>query len=292
MKPLREQFINQLKLRGLSERTVSNYVDIVHRLTRHFMRSPLVLTKEQITQYRLFLLNERKLAPASINLHMQGLRTFFNLMKPENSLGDSFFNMKVPKHLPVMLTRAEAEKLIAVTESLKYKAILMLLYCSGLRLNECIHLKPAHIESVRMKVRVEQGKGKKDRYTLLSQRTLLTLRDYYRVYKPKVWLFEGRAEKQYSQRMVSYIVTGAAHKANLGKPISPHTLRHSFASHLMEAGIALPIIQQLLGHSNLKTTAIYLHVSQYAIDTIKSPFDELPTQSNVQLKVQTACGDK
>lgn len=288
MKPLREQFINKLKLRGLSDRTIANYVDIVHRVTRHFMCDPLCLTKEQIEGYRMYLLNEKKVAPATMNLHIQCLRTFFNLMKPGNTLGDSFYRMKVPKHLPVVLSRAEAEKLIAITENLKYKALLMLLYCSGLRLNECVCLKPVHIESGRMKVRVEEGKGKKDRYTLLSQRTLQTLRDYFLMYKPKVWLFEGKDHKQYGRRMVAHIVTVAARKAKLGKTVSPHTLRHSFATHLMETGIALPIIQQLLGHSNLKTTAVYLHVSQFTIDNIKSPFDEMPVQAKTPPVIQVA----
>jgi integrase/recombinase XerD len=288
MKPLREQFINKLKLRGLSDCTIANYVDIVHQITVHFMRNPLYLTMDQIEQYRLFLLNFKKVAPATMNLHMQCLKTFFNLMKPGHPLGGSFYKMKVPKHLPVVLSRAEAEKLIAVTGNLKYKAILMLLYCSGLRLNECVCLKPVHIESGRMKVRVVEGKGKKDRYTLLSQRTLQTLRDYFLMYQPKEWLFEGKDHKQYGKRMVAHIVTEAARKAKLGKTVSPHTLRHSFATHLMEAGIALPIIQQLLGHSNLKTTAVYLHVSEVTIDTIKSPFDDLPAQVKTPPATQVA----
>ena len=195
MKPLREQFINKLKMRGLAGRTIANYVDIVSRLTRHYMRNPLDLTAGQIEAYRYFLLNVKKLAPATINLNMECLRTFFNLMKPENTpAATTFSRMKVPKHLPTVLSRSEAEKLIAVTTNLKHKAVIMLLYCSGLRLNECINLKPVHIESARMMVRVEQGKGGKDRYTLLSQRTLQTLRDYCRVYKPKEWLFEGRGD--------------------------------------------------------------------------------------------------
>jgi site-specific recombinase XerD len=166
------------------------------------------------------------------------------------------------------------EKLIAAAVNLKSKVIVMLLYSCGLRLSECIDLKPIHIESDRMKVRVEQGKGNKDRYTILPHRTLSTLREYYRVYKPNVWLIEGRGAKQYGRRTVGTVVANAARKAGIDKKVTPHTLRHSFATHLMEAGIALPIIQKLLGHANLKTTMRYLHVSEVAVDNIKSPFDE------------------
>jgi site-specific recombinase XerD len=196
--------------------------------------------------------------------------------------------MKTPKFLPVVLTRDEVEKLINATQNLKHKAVLLMLYSCGLRLSECIELKPEHIESGIMKVRVVQGKGNKDRYTLLPQRTLAQLRQYFLAFKPKEWMFEGMHGKQYSRRTIGKIVSNAAEKARLGKNVTPHTLRHSFATHLMEAGIALPIIQKLLGHSNLKTTMIYLHVSEVAIDNIRSPFDELPAQSNIQSKVQAA----
>jgi integrase/recombinase XerD len=173
-----------------------------------------------------------------------------------------------------VLSREEVEKLIAAVKNLKHRVVLMLLYSCGLRLSECVDLKPIHIESTRMKVRVEQGKGNKDRYTLLPQRTLTTLREYFREVRPKEWILEGKGGKQYGKRSIGKIVTNAARKAKLGKTVTPHTLRHSFATHLMEAGIALPIIQKLLGHANLKTTMNYLHVSEVVIDNIKSPFDD------------------
>jgi len=274
MKPLRQQFINRLKTRGLADRTIENYVEIVHRFARHYRCNPLDVTKDQIEAYRLFLLRDKKLAPATINLTMNALQTFFKLMNPEAAPMGSFYRMKVPKHLPVVLSLTEVEKLIAATMNLKHKVILMLLYSCGLRLSECIDLKPIHIESARMKVRVEQGKGNKDRYTILPHRTLLTLREYFRAFKPVVWLIEGRGAKQYGKRTIGKVVANAARKAGINKNVTPHTLRHCFATHLMEAGIALPIIQKLLGHANLKTTMRYLHVSEVAVDKIKSPFDE------------------
>lgn len=139
---------------------------------------------------------------------------------------ESCSKMKVPKHLPNILSRQEVEKLIAVTKNLKHKAVLMLLYSCGLRLSECIDIMPVHIESSRMQVRVEQGKGSKDRYTLLPQRTLDTLREYVREFKPEKWLFEGKNGKQYLPRSIGKIVSNAALKAKLGKNVTPHTLRH------------------------------------------------------------------
>jgi integrase/recombinase XerD len=277
VKPLRQQFINRLKIKGLSERTIRNYVSIVRQLTLCYRCNPLDVTEEQIEHYRLFLLQEKKYAASTINLNMYALKTFFSLMKPKCSIMESFKPMKTPKHLPVILTREEVEKLIASEKNLKHKAVIMLIYSCGLRLAECTALKPAHIESARMKIRVVQGKGAKDRYTILSERALFVLREYVRLFKPNVWLFEGRVNGvQYSSRTIEKIVSKAARKAKLGKNVTPHMLRHAFATHLMEAGIALPIIQKLLGHTNLKTTINYLHVSEQVIDNIKSPLDYGP----------------
>jgi site-specific recombinase XerD len=236
------------------------------------------VTKEQIQTYLLFLLQERKLAPATVNLHMDAMRTFYKLMAPDSTIMADCCHVKTPKHIPVVLSREEVKKLIAAVVNIKHKAALMLLYSSGLRLQECLTLRPFHIESARMKVRVEQGKGKKDRYTVLSQRTLDTLREYCREYKPKKWLFEGWNGNHFCARSLGNIVRNATIKARLDKRVSPHTLRHSFATHLMESGVALPIIQQLLGHSNIKTTMIYLQVSEPMINRIKSPLDSAELQ--------------
>lgn len=280
MKPLRQLFIDRLTIKGLAQRTIRNYVDAVQHLTRHYRCNPLDVTTIQIEQYRLFLLKQKHLSPASVNLKMYALRTFFTLMNPGCTIMNSFKPMKTPKYLPIVLTREEVEKLIAAEKNLKHQAVIILIYSCGLRLGECLALKPIHIESARMKVRVEQGKGAKDRYTVLSERALAVLREYVRQFKPKVWLFEGSvAGKQYSSRSIGKIITKAAGKAMLHKNVTPHTLRHSFATHLMESGIALPVIQKLLGHSNLKTTVTYLHVSDQVIDNVKSPLD-IPVQWN------------
>jgi integrase/recombinase XerD len=273
MTPLRQQFIASLRLKGFSERTVDNYVSVLIGISRHYNCSPLELTREQIRSYLLFLLRERKLAPATINLHMDSMKTFFKLMAPNSTVMADCSHVKMPMRIPTVLSREEVEKLIHAVTNIKHKAALMLLYSSGLRLHECLTLRPVHIESSRMKVRVEQGKGKKDRYTVLSRRTLDTLREYYRAYKPNEWLFEGWNGKHYSARSIAKIVSDAAFKARIDKRVSPHTLRHSFATHLMESGVPLPVIQQLLGHTSIKTTMIYLHVGEPMVDRTQSPLD-------------------
>jgi integrase/recombinase XerD len=274
MTPLRQRFIETMRIRGLTERTIDNYVRAVAALTRHYRVNPLDLTREQIDSYLHFMLHERKLAAATVNLHMDSMKTFFRLMAPQNTMMVGSCHVKTPRRIPRVLSREEVERLIAAVHNLKHKAAVMLLYSSGLRLHECITLLPAHIESDRMKVRVEQGKGKRDRYTVLSKRTLATLKDYYRAYRPKGWLFEGRDGDHYSARSVGKVVCDAAVKAKFGKRVTPHTLRHCFATHLMEAGVALPVIQKLLGHTSIKTTMLYLHVSEPLAERAKSPLDQ------------------
>jgi site-specific recombinase XerD len=179
----------------------------------------------------------------------------------------------------------EVQRLIEGIRNLRHKAVVTLLYSSGLRLSECIALKPHHIESGRMKVRVEQGKGKKDRYTILSHQALALLREYYKVYRPKKWLFEGWYGHM-TRRTLGKIVSDAARNASINKRVSPHTLRHCFATHLLEQGVALQVIQQLLGHSSIKTTTIYTHVSSVLLDKVVSPFDVEYPKSAKRLRKQ------
>jgi integrase/recombinase XerD len=273
MSPLRSQFIEQLHVKGYSEKSVENYVAVVAAIANHFKISPLLLSTEQVRSYLLFLLQERKLASSTVNLHMDALKTFLKIMAPQSTIMNEFCHVKTPHRMPLVLSKAEVNRMIDNTGNLKYKAILMLLYSAGLRLMECVTLKPVHIESDRMKVRIEQGKGKRDRYSVLSRKTLDLLHHYYRVFRPKNWLFEGRDGKHLCPRMIGKIVTDAARDARIGKKVHPHTLRHCFATHLLEAGVALPVIQQLLGHASIKTTMIYLHVSQPLLERIVSPLD-------------------
>jgi len=273
MSPLRSRFVDTLRVKGYSEKTIKNYVDCVVDPVKHYRISPLEFTAGQIQDYLLVLIQQRKLAPATVNLHIDALRMFYRFMAPDSTVMAGFTHMKVPRRIPTVLSRGEVDRMIATAGNIKHKAILMLLYSAGLRLAECAMIKPVHIESGRMMVRVEQGKGKCDRYTLLSHKTLAVLRDYFRAKRPGNFLFDGHGDKHFGVRMIGKIVTDAARAAGIQKRVHPHTLRHSFATHLMEAGVSLPVIQQLLGHTSIKTTMLYLHVNTALVNKTVSPMD-------------------
>jgi integrase/recombinase XerD len=272
MTSLRAGFIGRLQLKGFSTRSITSYVATVAALAAFHKRSPLELSTGDIRAFLLYELNEKKLAARTVNLHNAALKTFYNFMAPGSTIMNGITNVKCPKNIPVVLDTQEVQRLLGAIRNIKHKAAITLLYSSGLRLGECITLKPHHIESGRMKIRVEQGKGKKDRYTILSHRALTLLREYYQVCKPKYWLFEGWYGHMHP-RTIGKVVTDAAKKANINKRVSPHTLRHCFATHLLEQGVSLQVIQQLLGHSDIKTTAIYTHVSSVLLDKVISPLD-------------------
>jgi site-specific recombinase XerD len=272
MTSLRADFIGRLQLKGFSQRTITNYVAAVAAVSAFHKRSPLALTQDDIRTFYLHEINVKKMAARTVNLHMAALKTFYNLMAPGSTVMNGITRLKCPRDIPDVLDTQEVQRLIDGIHNLKHKAAITLLYSAGLRLTECLTLKPHHIESRRMKIRVEQGKGKKDRYTILSHRALALLHEYYKAYRPKKWLFEGQ-NKHLHQRTLATILNRAAEKAHINKPVSPHTLRHCFATHLLEQGVSLQVIQQLLGHSSIKTTAIYTHVSSVMLDKVISPFD-------------------
>ena len=272
MSELRSKFVGDLQLRGFTPRTINSYVSIVAKLSCYYNKSPSELTSDQIKSYLLHLVNNRKLQPTTINQIHAAIKAFYRSLSPQNKTMENFSKMKEPKKFPSFISRQEVNSLIDTISNIKHKAIVALLYSGGLRVEECATLLPCHIESTHMKIRIEQGKGNKDRYTLLSKNALLILREYYRIYRPRHWLFEGR-NGHLSIRMIQRIVADAARKAGITKRVHPHTLRHSFATHLLEAGVALQVIQMLLGHTSVKTTAIYTHVTSALIDRTVSPFD-------------------
>jgi len=177
--------------------------------------------------------------------------------------------------LPEVLSTEEVTAILNAIQNIKHKVILMTIYSAGLRIGEAINLKIKDIDSERMQIRVEQGKGKKDRYTLLSAKNLQLLRKYFIEYKPKIWLFEGANGEMYSKKSIQIMLKKAVDKVGIKKHITVHTLRHSFATHLLEAGTDLRYIQSLLGHANSKTTEIYTHITTKGFDQIKSPLDNL-----------------
>jgi integrase/recombinase XerD len=273
MSPMRTRFIEELELQGFSRRTVINYVQVVAALSRFHGRSPVKLTVEDIRAFLLHEFRDKRLSARTINLHIAGIKTFYRLMNVIPSPAASIRNVKLPKTLPVALSRQEVERLLRGARTIRHRAIIALIYSSGIRLNECRMLHKGDIDSKKMLVHVRCGKGRKERYTILSERCLDLLRQCACSKKNIPWLFTGRNEGPLNQRTIQNAVKKAALRSGLKKNISAHTLRHSFATHLLEAGVQLQVIQKLLGHGSIKTTTIYTHVSNALISQVRSPLD-------------------
>ena len=281
MGKLREQMKGDLELRGLSPHTRDNYLRHVSQFSCHYGRSPRHLDEKDIKEYLLYLIREKKVSTSTVNQCYHALKFLY-----ERTLNRMWVMARVPrvrrlKQLPVVLDREEVESLFSVTKNLKHRAILMLIYSSGLRLTEAAHLKVTDIDSKRMLIRIKQGKGRKDRYTILSKAALEVLREYWSQYRPKDWLFAGRFPgKPLTGRSIQRVLIKAKDLAGIKKPATVHTLRHSFATHLLEAGTDLYHIQLLLGHRTLNTTTIYLHVSRKELARIISPLDLAPSNNS------------
>jgi len=280
MTTLRERFIRELVIRGTSPRTQESYVGAVYALAKYYRQPPDRITDEQLKDYMFYLAQERKLAPASLNVAVCALRSFYQLVL-QRSLDQLRLCLPwVAKavHRPRVYSVAELEKLLTVgCPHPKHRAFLMTVYGAGLRLNEACHLKPAHIDSARMQIRVEQGKGRKDRYTLLSPRLLQELRSYWKICRPSVWVFPASRERQQPilDGTAAKIFWHAIRRAGLPNKGGIHSLRHSFATHLLEAGVEITVVQRLLGHSSISTTVTYLHVRQERVSQIQSPLQLL-----------------
>jgi integrase/recombinase XerD len=280
MTTLRQQFIRELVIRGTSPRTQESYVAAVYGLAKHYHKAPDQIGDEQLKDYMFYLGQERKLAPASLNLTNCALRSFYQLVlqRPVEKVRLSLPWVAKAIHRPRVYSVAELEKLLTVgCRHPKHRAFLMTVYGAGLRLNEACHLKPAHIDSARMQLRVEQGKGRKDRYTLLSPRLLQELRSYWKICRPSVWLFPAARDPQ--QPMLdgtaASIFKHAIRRAGLPNKGGIHSLRHSFATHLLEAGVEITVVQRLLGHTSISTTVTYLHVRRERVSEIQSPLQLL-----------------
>jgi integrase/recombinase XerD len=273
---LRKRMQEELQRRNYSESTTVCYLRHVAEFAQHFGRSPAHLGAEEIKQFQLYLVQEKKVAWATYIQATAALRFLY-----VKTLGQSFMAEKIPypkrpKHLPTVLSQEEIERLLNAVRSLKHRALLMTLYGAGLRVSEVCRLTIDDIDSSRMVIHVRQAKGKKDRDVMLSPVLLETLRQYWRGSRGKPWLFPGYApDKPITTKAVFLMVQSAAARAKIAKTVSPHTLRHSFATHLLESGTDLRTIQLLLGHADMRTTIIYLRVSQHHIRKIVSPLDRL-----------------
>jgi site-specific recombinase XerD len=281
MSKLREKMIRAMELKNLSTHTQKAYLAAVTGLAKHYHKSPEKITKHMIEDYLLYLKNDKGNAPNSCACTLTGLRFFYSNVTGQKIPVDFRARKKVRK-LPCVLTHNQVWRIICAAKNRKHRLMLMTTYSAGLRASEVIALKPKHIESDKMLIKVKAGKGGKDRYSLLSVKLINQLRDYYKTERPKTYLFPS-SYKHKKQKPLCYeslrsIYENARKKAGVKKGAGIHTLRHSFATHLLEAGYDIRKIQVLMGHARLSTTMIYLHVSRQTLSKIPSPLDLIDTK--------------
>jgi site-specific recombinase XerD len=277
MSPLRKQMEADMVVRGLAYRTRGAYLESVTKLAKFYGRTPDQISEEEVQRYLLYLLQERKLAHSSCNVMCSALQFFYRVTLKRREAEFCLPRPKVPSRLPEILSREEVVALIDQTANLKHRALLMTTYAAGLRVSEVCQLKVTDIDSQRMTIRIEQGKGAKDRYTMLSPRLLTELRRYWRVNRPQHWLFPGArmAAEPILVKTAQRIFRAAKDRAGITKECGIHGLRHAFATHLLEAGVNVHRIQRLLGHGSLSTTARYFHLAQPHLADAASPLDLL-----------------
>jgi integrase/recombinase XerD len=289
MMPLRKRMTEDMQVRNLALNTQMSYVQQVSLFARYFNTSPDLLGPEDIRTYQVYLTNEKKLAPSSILIAVSALRFLYKVsLHKDWSFEDMIPAPKKPEKLPVILSPEETLQFLDSVYSTKHHAILTSCYAAGLRISESIHLKPTDIDSQRMVIRVEQGKGQKDRYVMLSPKLLETLRSYWRAVRPTGgWLFEGDiAGQPINRSSVELACQKARRRSGIRKPITPHSLRHAFAVHLLESGTDVRTIQLLLGHRSLATTARYLRIATSKVCSTSSPLDLLPRPDPAPLTPQ------
>jgi len=282
MTPLRQRFIEDMQLRGLAPTTQRSYIHYVAEFAKFYHTSPERLDLEAVRQYELYLLHERKMSPESINTFVSAIQ-FLYLVTLEMPWGKECFPRVRRAHkLPVVLDAKEVAKFFENVPSLRYRAALMLCYGAGLRISEAVSVKVSDIDSARMLIRIEHGKGAKDRYVMLSPRLLAVLRCYFRAARPPSsgYLFPSwRSDRHLTSGALSGACRDAARQAGFSKRITAHTLRHSFATHLLENGTDTRVIQALLGHARIDTTARYTQVAAHVVAGTPSPLDLLESRS-------------
>lgn len=283
MSVLRQKMIEDLQIRNYSSHTIEAYIRCVANFAAHFGKSPDLLTPAHIREYQLFLVQQRQVSWPTLVQAVCALRFFYH-----RTLGRRWMIEFIPyprrvKKLPLVLSQEEVLALLEATTNLKHQAILATIYATGLRVSEAANLLVSDIDSGRQLIAVRQGKGQKDRFVILSPKLLELLRRYWRSYRPTPYLFEGETPgRPINRGSINSLCQHAASAAKLSKPVTPHSLRHSFATHLLEAGTDLRTIQLLLGHNSLRTTAVYLHVSNLALQRATSPLDFLPTNLTLE----------
>jgi integrase/recombinase XerD len=277
---LRQLMLDELQRRNYAATTREYYLRTLTRFAQYFRRPPDQLTQDHIRRYQTYLLHERRLHPHSVRREVAALRFFYVKTLRRRYLVDDTPYPKVPRRLPTVLTPEEVQRLIAAARTLTERAMLMVLYSTGVRNAELRHLQVRDIDSRAMLIHVSHAKGGRDRFVPLSPMLLATLREHWRWMKPKTWLFPGtlhnwRADRPMTPKVVWDACRTAAARAGLTKRVSAHTLRHSFATHLLEAGADIRTIQLLLGHAQVRHTVIYLHLSPRHLQAVVNPLDAL-----------------
>jgi len=283
---LRRRMIEDMQIRNLAVNTQESYTQQVFRFAQYFQKSPELLGPEQIRAYQVYLTNEKKLSTGSIVIAISALRFLYRVtLKKDWSFADFIPAPKVPKKLPIVLSPEEVVQFLGCVRTRKHRAILTTCYAAGLRISEAVALTLPTVDSKRMVIRVEQGKGSKDRYVMLSPKLLEILRAWWQVEKPKDWLFPGDFPGRHITRFAVEQECKAAHRiCKVSKPITPHSLRHAFAVHLLEQGTDVRTIQLLLGHRSLATTAKYLRIATSKVCSTSSPLDLLPRPVSMENK--------
>lgn len=271
-----DEFIKTLTLKNYAPNTIRTYRTMLQEFLLFYRNlDPGKITEEQIRDYLLYLIEKRDVSISYQNQSINAIKFYYEQVLGRPVRTYYIQRPKKQKVLPNVLSEKEVQLILNSTENLKHKAILSLIYSAGLRRGELINMKINDIDSKRMYVIIRQGKGRKDRYSILSQKVLELLRRYFKEYKPKEWLFEGQFGAQYSETSIFNILKAAVTKAGIRKRVTVHTLRHCFATHLLEHGVDLRYIQELLGHSSPKTTEIYTHITQRGLGKIISPLDNM-----------------
>jgi len=282
MSNLRKQMELEMNLKGFTEKTKVAYIGYVRRYVEHFNRSPQKLGAQEIKTYLDYLITDKKASASHVNSTHSAIKFLYVNVMDQNWDLKKIPRAKKEKKFPVILTEKEVWTLLETVSNIKHKAILATVYSAGLRVSEVVHLKSCDIDSKSMLIRVLQGKGKKDRYTILSNRTLEVLRNYYKhsICRHSEWLFTGADyHHPISIRTVQMVFNQAKNAAGIKKKVTLHSLRHSFATHLLEHGTSIHHIQRLLGHTNINTTCVYLHLTRYDLMNVKSPFDLMDIDS-------------
>ena len=283
MSELREKMKMDMELKGYSSNTIKNYINHVSRFAKFYNKSPEFLKEKEIREYLHYCITEKKLSEGTVNYINASLKFFYTKTLNRYWNMDKIPRIKEPRKLPTVLSPEEVKDIFDVTENLKHKAILMTVYSAGLRVSEVCNLKITDIDSKNMQILIREGKGKKDRYSLLSKANLEILREYWKRYHPTEYLFSGRYRTDaITPRSVQLVMEKSLKKTKITKKASIHTLRHSFATHLLDAGTDICYIQRLLGHTRITTTTIYLHLRRLDLLNIKSPLDILLDKKDEQ----------